>query len=125
MCKIADFNDVYNSYLNKHKFYTYDKLIQKYPDIENDAFMIIDSQKNKCVIGDEYEDTNLWFTTKNVLETIKINNMEKHDVLYVAKVDLCKDTYFNRSPKHIITTNKIIIREIKQVRVVKKFIVFD
>jgi hypothetical protein len=131
MLNIPNFNEIYNSYHNGHKFYTYDQLIKKYPDIENNAYMFIneDSYKNDFVIGKEYDntntDTNLWFTTKDVLETIKINNMKKMKLLYVAQIELCKNAYFNRSPKHIITTNKIIIREIKQVKVVKKFIVFD
>jgi len=131
MFNLPDFNSIYNSYHNGHKFYTYDKLIKKYPDIENNSYMFIsgDAHKNKFVIGEVYDNGNddgsLWFTTKDILERIKINNIKKNDILYVGHVELCKDAYFNKSPQNTITTNKIIIREIKPVKVVKKFIVFD
>lgn len=124
MFNLPDFNEIYDSYINGHKFYTYDKLIKKYPNVENDAYMFADEDDySNFVIDKEYVSENLWFTTKDVLKTIKINNMEKNEVLYIVKVEPCKDAYFNRSPEHIIKTNKIIIREIKQVKVVKKFIV--
>lgn len=51
--------------------------------------------------------------------------MEKDDVLYVVKVGLCENAYFNKSPENIITTNKIIVKEIKQAKVVSQFIVFN
>ncbi len=72
MLNLPDFNEIYNSYHNKHKFYTYYELIKKYPDIENNAYMFIneDSYKNEFVIGKEYDNTNtdtdLWFTTKDI-----------------------------------------------------------
>lgn len=127
MLNLPNFNEIYNSYHNKHKFYTYKQLTKKYPDIENNAYMFIneDDYKNKIVIGEEYENNSVWFTTKDVLQNIKINNMDKNDILYVGKVELCKDVYFNVSPRHIITTNKIIIKEITQVELVNKFIVFN
>ena len=127
MLNLPDFNEMYDSYIHGHKIYTYDELIRKYSDMKHNSYMFIpgDRHKDEFVIGEEYENRSLWFTTKNVLQTIKINNMDKGDVLYVAKVELCKNAYFNRSPRHIITTNKVIIREIKQVSVVKKRIVFN
>lgn len=50
--------------------------------------------------------------------------MEKNDILYVAKVDLCKDAYFYKSSKDIMTTNKLLIKEIIAVQVINNFIVF-
>ena len=127
MLNLHNFDEIYNSYHNRHKFYTYEQLTKKYPDIENNAYMFIneDDYKNTFVICQQHDNTHLWFTTKDILQTIQINNIKKNEVLYVAKVELCKDVYFNRSPQGIITTDKIIIREITPVKVVKKFIVFD
>jgi hypothetical protein len=54
MLNLPNLDKIYNSYHNQHKFYTYDQLIKKYPDIENNAYMFMDedSYKNKFVIGE-------------------------------------------------------------------------
>jgi hypothetical protein len=100
--------------------------MKKYPEFENNAYMFVnEDSKDKFVIGEKYVDDSLWFTTKDVLQTIEINNKKKNEALYMVKVELCKDAHFNRSPQNIVTTNKIIMVEMKLVKVVKKLIVFD
>ena len=126
MLNLPNFNEIYNSYHNQHKFYTHDELMKKYPEFENNAYMFVnEDSKDKFVIGEKYVDDSLWFTTKDVLQTIEINNKKKNEALYMVKVELCKDAHFNRSPQNIVTTNKIIMVEMKLVKVVKKLIVFD
>jgi len=126
MFDFPDFSEIYDSYHNGHKIYTYNQLIKTHPKYKTNAYMFINSDDyDKFVIGKELESPNLWFTTKTTLQSIQINNMEKDDVLYVVSVGLCENAHFNKSPENIITTNKIIVKEIKQAKVVKKFIVLD
>lgn len=92
MLNLPNFDEIYNSYHNRHKFYTYEQLTKKYLGIENNAYMFIneDDYKNTFVIGQEHNNTHLWFTTKDILQTIQINNIKKMRFYMLQRLNYAK-----------------------------------